>query len=255
MRKQKILSMGFAFSCLGLSLAKAQYYPPPPPPAYAPPPPAYAPPPPAGYWWFPEGAGPYFRGGVGPTFYQDGKLRQFSIIPGFNGAQNEPVHYDVGVAADGAFGYAFNKYVGLDFESGYIWGRINNIPGYISNGSTIANVPLLVNGTLSLPIPHTNIVPYIGGGAGGAVSIFDAHSFSDDAQTVTAYGEESDAVFAYQAFAGVRFMLGPNVSLGVGYKYFATGNPTFSYPPGPNLNIAFDGVRTHSVMFTLQVLF
>lgn len=252
MKKQKIVAITISFFCLGMCLANAQNYPPPPPPAYAPPPPGYSAP--GGYWWFPEGSGPYFRGGIGPTFFQNGKLREYSLAP-FSGPENEPVRYDVGVAVDGAFGYAFNKYVGLDFESGYIWGRIDNIPGYDSNGSTIANVPLLVNGTLSLPIPHTSIVPYFGGGVGGAVSIFDARSFSDDAQTVTAYGEESDAVFAYQAFAGVRFMLGPNVSLGVGYKYFATGNPTFSYPPSPNLNIGFEGVRTHSVLLTLQVLF
>jgi OmpA-OmpF porin, OOP family len=115
---------------------------------------------------------------------------------------------------------------------------------------------LLLNATLSLPIPHTNIVPYIGGGAGGAVTTFDARSFSaQTAGSPTLYGSEDDAVFAYQAFAGVRFMLSRNVSAGVGYKYFATSNPTFSYPPGPNVNTDFEGVRTHSILFTFQVNF
>jgi opacity protein-like surface antigen len=208
------------------------------------------------YWYLPPGAGPYFRMGVGPTIYQDGTLKGYTLQgnPAFS-AQNQKVSYDVGVVADGALGWSFNQYVGLDFESGYMWGRINNIPGYNANGSTIANVPLLGNLTLSLPIPHTNIVPYIGGGAGGAVSTFDAHGFSDSGGVQTAYGSESDTVFAYQAFAGVRFMLSPNVSVGLGYKYFATGNPTFSYPPGPNLNVAFSGVHTHSILFTLQCNF
>jgi opacity protein-like surface antigen len=220
--------------CFGVSLARAQYY-----------------------WYWPPGAGPYFRFGAGPTIFQDGTLKSYTggNNPPVNGAQNQTVHYDVGVAADGAFGWAFNQYVGLDFESGYIWGRINNIPNYDANGSTIANVPFLGNLTLSLPIPHTNIIPYLGGGAGGAVTTFDAHSFSDAAQTQTLYGEESDTVFAYQAFAGVRFLLTPNFSLGLGYKYFATGNPTFSYPPGPNVNASFSGVHTHSIMFTLQYNF
>ena len=102
-------------------------------------------------------------------------MKGFTISPGFAGPANQKVSYDTGVAFDAAPGFAFNKYFGLDFESGYVWGRINNIQIYHANGSPIANVPLLLNGTLSLPIPHTNIVPYIGGGVGGAISTFDAH--------------------------------------------------------------------------------
>lgn len=208
------------------------------------------------YWYWPPNTGPYLRMGGGPTIFQDGTLKGYTLegAPPFS-PQNQTVSYDLGYTFEGAFGWAFNQYVGLDFESGYNWGRINNIPGYDASGSTIANVPFLANLTLSLPIPHTNIVPYIGGGAGGSVSTFDAHGFSDTAMTQTAYGRESDTVFAYQAFAGVRFLLTPNLSLGLGYKYFATGNPTFSYPPAPNLNIAFSGVHAHSIMFTLQYNF
>lgn len=227
---QKIARVMISLFCLGAFVAEAQVY-----------------------WVFPEGAGPYFRMGAGPSFFQNGTLREFTLegSPPFS-LQNQPVKYETGVAVDGALGYAFDNYFGLDFESGYIWSRINSIPGYDVNHSSIGNVPLLVNGTLSLPIPHTIIVPYLGAGAGGAVSIFDAHAFSDQAQTQTAFGSESEAVFAYQAFAGVRFLLTRNFSVGVGYKYFATANPTFSYPPAPNLDIGFKGVRTHSVLFSLQ---
>jgi opacity protein-like surface antigen len=236
MSKRKIVSLVILFFGLGVSLASAQFY-----------------------WSFPPGAGPYFRAGIGPSIFQDGTLRSFTISApppnGVSGLANQSVSYNTGVAAAAAFGYAFDKYFGLDFESGYIWARINSIQNYDDNGSSIGNVPLMVNGTLSLPIPHTNIVPYIGGGAGGAVSIFDAHYLTEPVSGTYAEGEESDVVFAYQAFAGVRFMLGPDVSLGVGYKYFVTGNPTFDYPPGPDLDIGFQGVRTHSIMFTLQCNF
>lgn len=230
MKMQKITGIIVPVFCLGVSVAEAEYY-----------------------WVLPEGAGPYFRTGIGPSFFQNGALREFSLegAPPFS-AQNQTVNYDTGVALSGAVGFAFDKYFGLDFETGYIWARIDNIPGYNAYDSSMGNVPLLVNATFSLPIPHTNIVPYLGVGAGGAVSVFDAHRFSDQAQTETAFGSDSDAVFAYQAFAGVRFLLTPNISLGVGYKYFVTGNPSFSYPPEPNLDIAFKGVRTHSVLFTAQ---
>ena len=232
MKKQKFASVIVLMFCSGAPLAEAQYY-----------------------WVLPEGSGPYFRMGVGPSFFENGTLREFALegSPTFS-PQNRPVKYDTGVAADGALGFAFNDYFSLDFESGYIWTHLNSVTGYEVNDSTIGNVPLLANATLSLPIPHTNIIPYLGGGVGGAVSTFDAHAFGniEGTQSQTAYGSESDTVFAYQAFAGVRFLLTHNLSLGVGYKYFATGNPTFSYPPAPNLNIGFRGVRTHSIMFTLQ---
>lgn len=229
MKIHKLAVIILASFCLSMTLAKAQ-----------------------DDWYFPPGSGPYFRSGIGPSFFPNGTLESFTL-PGNNGPANASVHYDTGVAFDAAFGYAFNKYIGLDFESGYIWTRLQSVQGYQDNGSTIANVPLLVNGTLSLPIPHTPIVPYIGGGAGGSVSIFDAHNLNDGSQFVQ--GEESDTVFAWQAFAGVRFTLGPNVSLGLGYKYFATADPTFSYPPSPNLNVRFSGIQSHSILLTLQVNF
>jgi opacity protein-like surface antigen len=214
------------------------------------------------YWLGPPGAGPYFRAGIGPTIFQDSELKGYSFssapgIAGFTGPTGT-VKYDVGVSGDAAFGWAFNRYVGVDFETGYTWGRMDSVQNYNANGSTMGNVPFLGNLTLSLPIPHTNIVPYVGGGVGGADSIFDAHNFSPASVSVpgdTLQGSESDVVFACQAFAGVRFMLDPNISLGIGYRFFATGNPTFSYPPSPNLNAEFQGVRTHSIMLTLQANF
>ncbi|MGH7941765.1 MAG: outer membrane protein [Limisphaerales bacterium] len=205
------------------------------------------------YWFGPAGVGPYFRADIGPTFFQDGEIKGYNVSGTFNDPPGR-VNYNVGASADGAFGWAFNKYVSLDGEFGYIWGSLNNAQNYDPNGSTLDNAPFLANVILSLPIPHSNIVPYIGGGLGGSDSIFDAHHFTDPAGNY-ADGSESDVVFAWQVVAGVRFMLTPNFSLGVGYQFFATGNPTFSYPPYPNLNAEFQGVRTHSIMFSLRANF
>jgi opacity protein-like surface antigen len=239
MKKQSMVAVMVTVFCLGAFLAEAQPYPYPPPSPYV-----------------PSDSGPYFRLGLGPSVFQNGTLKQFS----FQGSapfspQNQSVNYNVGLAFDAGMGYAFNKYFGLDFETGIIEARINNVPGYYSNGSYVENVPLLVNGTLSLPIPHTCIVPYIGAGGGGSISIFDANGFGDQGGTAAAYGSVADAVFAWQGFAGVRFMVSQNISVGLGYKYFQTQDTLYSYPPGPNLNIGLRGVRTHSVLFTVQFNF
>jgi opacity protein-like surface antigen len=192
----------------------------------------------------PPDAGPIFRMGLGPSFFQDGQLTQFG------GPVSSPMDFQTGVAFDGAFGWAFNRYVALDFESGYIEAEINNVPGYISDNSHLYNVPLLANVTLSCPIPHTPLIPYVGAGVGGADVVFDTDQFGPNTSNFVT-GGESDFVFAGQAFAGLRFRLSRNFSLDLGYKYFATDDPTFTYPPD-NFNVGFKGARTHSVLFTLM---
>jgi len=207
--------------CLGAAVAQAQYY-----------------------YYLPEGAGPQFRLGIGPSFFQDGQLTQYGT------SVSSPVNYDTGLAFDAAIGWAFNRYVALDFETGYIGAEINNVPGYISDNSHFYNVPFLVNCTLSYPIPRTNIIPYVGAGVGGADVVFDTDQFGPSSSDYVT-GSENDVVFAGQLFAGLRFKLTHHLSLDLGYKYFATGNPTFTYPPD-NFNVSFKGARTHSVLFALK---
>lgn len=220
--------------CAGAAVAQAQYY-------YNSPPPAGPYPPPPAVLYLPPDAGPYFRLGVGPSFFDDG------LLTTFGGPVSSEVDYKTGLAADAAVGWAFNQNVALDFETGFIGAKINNVSGFSSDHSSLYNVPFLVNVTLSLPIPRTNLIPYIGAGVGGADVVFDTDSFSDGVTTVT--GSENDVVIAGQIFAGLRFRLSQNMSLDAGYKYFATADPSFSYPPAPNFPVGFRGVRTHSFLF------
>ncbi|HTV61273.1 MAG TPA: outer membrane beta-barrel protein [Verrucomicrobiae bacterium] len=207
-------------------------------------------------YYLPPGAGLYFRAGVGPSFYQDGRLTYFGYSGGTTSGANAPVKYDTGVAANVAVGWAFNRYISADFETGYQGTQINYVPGYTQFHSDVYDMPFLANVTLSCPIPRTIVVPYIGVGAGGADTFFDAHSLSDNADPAlgTVYGHENDVEFAWQAFAGLRFQLAPNVTLGAEYQYFTTADTTYSYNsyPPPNFNVGFDGVRTHSVLFTFE---
>jgi opacity protein-like surface antigen len=219
----------------------------------------------AQYLWsdLPPGMGPYFRVGLGPAFFRDSNLKGFSfpttpVAPGFTGPSGK-VRYDVGASGGLALGFAFNQYVGLDVQTGYTWARMSGVQNYDANDSTMGNVPFLANLTLSLPIAHTHIIPFVGGGIGGSDSVFDAHSFTEPVSGYFVSDNEDDVVFAWQAFAGVRFMLSPKISMGLGYDFFMTGNPTFHYPfsspPPPNLNVEFEGVRTHSIIFMLQANF
>jgi opacity protein-like surface antigen len=243
-------------SLAGAGTASAQAYvypvPPPPPPAYPPalaypPPSAYPPPPaPAYLYALPPDAGPYASLDAGPTFYQNGELKNF------DGPASGSVHYAVGASADVSFGYAFNRYVAAGVELGLNTTTIDSIPGYTLSDAQFYNLPFLVNLTFSYPIPHTFITPFIGGGLGGSDSVFNPAGMSDNNFNSNVAGEADDVVFAWEAYAGLRFQLNPAMSLGIGYKYFGTGNPNFSYPtyPPPDITVGFRGVETHSILAT-----
>ena len=200
-----------------------------------------------------EGAGPYFRGEVGPSFFQEGRLNSFG------GSTRHDVEFEPGFAANAAIGYAFNKYLATDFEFGFVSAGIDSVPGFFVYDYTVLyNAPFLANLTLSYPIPRTIVTPYIGAGAGGSATVFDTDGFGNSTDAV--FGDDSDVVFAWQAFAGLRFELNKQVSLGIGYKYFSTDDSSFSYPPlfpgtGPDFRVGFEGVKTHSVLFTFQMRF
>jgi opacity protein-like surface antigen len=241
--KQGYFCGGVALAlCLNAFAARAQYYYPPPeyyyPPQYSYYPPEYS-------YYPPGGAGPCFRFGIGPSFFENGQLTRFG------GPTSSGVEYCTGLASEVAFGYAFNRYVATDFEFGFVDADIKHVQaqGFFSQNSYIYNLPFLANVTLSYPIPRSIVVPYIGVGAGGSVVGFDTDGFGNNTDAV--YGAEDDVVFAWQAFAGLRFKLKPWMSLGIGYKYFATDDPSFSYPPD-NFTVGFKGAKTHSVLFTFE---
>jgi opacity protein-like surface antigen len=196
-------------------------------------------------------ASPYAKFEVGPAFLQDGEITKFSGFPNGNN-----ISYDVGFAFDAAVGYAFNKWVSVEGEFGWNGAQVNSAQNIQQSDTFIYNVPFIANVVLQYPIPHTRIVPYIGGGAGGSASIFDTDYFSNGA--VTIIGNEAEVVFAYQGFAGVRVEINDSMSAGIGYKYFGTTNPTFSFDAaygGPNLDLGISGAKTHMVLFSFNMKF
>ena len=219
-------------------------------PVPAPPPPPYPTAPAPSYLFIlPPDAGPFANFDAGPTIYQNGELKTFG------GPASGKVHYDVGASGDVTLGFAFNRYVAAGFEFGVNTTTIDSIPGYVLSDARFYNIPFLANITFTYPIPRSFITPYIGGGVGGSDSVFDPSSMSDANFNNTVTGEEDDVVFAWEAYAGLRFQFTPNMSLGIGYKYFGTGNPNFSYPPAPNFNVGFRGVQTHSILASFNIRF
>jgi opacity protein-like surface antigen len=200
----------------------------------------------------PAGAGPYCRFDLGPSVFEDGRLTRFG------GPANNEVEYEVGFAASAAFGYAFNHYIAADLEFGGIGTEIKSVDGFGFSDTFLSNLPFLANVTFSFPIPRTIVVPYIGGGAGGSMTVFSTDGFGNG--SVAVFGDDTDVVFAWQAYAGLWFNLNKHASIGVGYKYFATEDSSFSYPPdfpgsAPNLSVGFEGVRAHTAVISFHMKF
>ncbi len=203
------------------------------------------------YYSRPEGAGLYLRAGIGGNILEDGKLTDFG------GAADNRIEYEVGIVAHGAVGYAFNQYIATELEFGFIGAQIDSISGLFTDDTYLYNLPMLANVVFSFPIPETIVVPYVGVGAGGTVTVFDTDGFGDN--SVMLFGDDSDVVFAWQAFAGLRFELNEHISLGLGYKYFAADDASFKYrsafPGGPDFKLGLEGVKAHSLFFTFQIRF
>lgn len=188
------------------------------------------------------GAGPYFHLGSGSPLFENDRLSD----P--RGQVAGTTEYRQGSAMDAAVGWNFNPNEAAELELGFAGANSNGLPGYFSDNASVANAPLLANFTLSVPLSCTAMVPYFGAGAGGDDVLIVPNGFSPSPSTVL--GNENDVVFAWQAFTGLRFKMSPRASLGLGYKYFATGDP--NYPSSVNLPAALAGVRDHSVLLTFQ---
>jgi opacity protein-like surface antigen len=199
----------------------------------------------AWYWW----------AGAGAAIPQDGHITEFG--PWSSG---QKLTYDVGPAVDVGFGYLFNQYVGTELQLGGSWNYVNSIEGASVHDTYFATVPILANLILQYPIPQTRLVPYIGGGVGGAGTFFDTDRFYAPVPggSVSLHGSGADFVFAWQGRAGLRLELNDQMSVGLGYRYLHLDPSTFSFESwhhGPDLNLGFSSHESHLVAITFLMKF
>jgi len=198
------------------------------------------------------GAGPFFRVGIGPAFTEDGKITEYT---GFTAGNK--IEYDTGTAIEFAGGFAFNDFVSVELEASWIANEIGHVEGFTHDDTFLYNAPILASVALQHRIPNTIVTPYVRAGVGASATIFDTDSFSNG--TVTLFGDDSEIVFAYQFSAGLRFDINHQMSIGVGYKYFATEDSSFKYESffvgGPDQRLGVDGVRTHMVTVSFNMKF
>lgn len=159
--------------------------------------------------------GPFLNFDAGVALAEDVDLKKF-IVP----VSGVKVEFDPGARFSVGGGYNFNEYIGLGVETGFIYNSVDKLKG--SGGSlsdidsSLSHVPMMANVTLRYDKPDVKWLPYAGFGAGGDISILNISEFAGSNVDET----DSDVVFAWQAFAGLRYKITPQISLGGGYKYY-----------------------------------
>ncbi len=197
-------------------------------------------------------AGPYWGVDAGAVIPLDGHMTEFAGLP-----SGQKVRYDVGAAFDMVLGYAFNRWVSAEVETGFRWTSVDSIQDAWVDDTDYSAVPILANIVLQYPIPRTRIVPYLGAGVGGAATMLDIGMISTPAGDF--WGDTSDFVFAWQLFAGVRVELSPHVSIGLAYKFVSADPSKFEFLPadccGPELNLGFSSYQAHMAVLSANVKF
>ena len=157
----------------------------------------------------------YVRGGLGVAWTHDPDLKEFfgPVAPG------SKVKLDPGVRFGAVGGYQLTDWFAAEFETGVTANSIDSITGAIKAEAVISRVPLLLNARFEWP-SKCPLTPYIGGGVGGATTIIAADPIVIGGTRMK--GSDADVVFAYQAFAGLRYKINERMGVSLEYHYFAS---------------------------------
>lgn len=195
----------------------------------------------------------YVGADAGGTISRDLNVKEFfgSVPPGTK------VKLDPGFRFDVIGGYQLTDWFSVEGETGIMANRIDSITGAdISGYAAVENVPLLANVRFQLPMHKCPVTPYIGGGAGGSISVID---FEDNINFNGASGSGASAslVFAYQAFGGLRYAINDNMGIGVAYHYFVTTGSDWKFDTFGTAtdHMKFSGGASHAISVAFDYRF
>ena len=174
----------------------------------------------------------YATANMGVSIAQDVAIREV-IVP-VSGAKTD---YDPGAFFSVSGGFRCTPWLSVEAETGV------TANSFANGDAALAQVPLLgnlvIHGRDDAPFR-----PFIGGGAGVSFSVLELDRVSI-AGSPLLDGTDSDAVFAYQGFAGFTVALNRRMSIGAVYKFLGTDAPNWDVSGGGR--IRFDKARVHSI--------
>lgn len=197
----------------------------------------------------------YVAGEAGGAVTADTQLKEFFGVPL---APNSEVKFDPGLWLGLRGGYGVTDWFDAEVETGLAANRIDSVTGATATetDAALTNIPLLLNARFHCPALH-RISPYFGGGLGLSTTILSGDDLVIDGTRM--HGSAAGAVFAYQAFGGLRFAINDRMGLSVEYHYFATtasemrANVTVGTPASDRVQLG--GMATHAATIAFDYRF
>jgi outer membrane immunogenic protein len=194
----------------------------------------------------------YVKADAGGNITQDADLKEFfgPVAP------DSKVKFDAGPRFAVAGGYQFTSWFALEGEVGFMDNKLDSITDASRvHDAWFINVPFLVNGKFQWP-NRTPFTPYIGAGVGFSEVILDVDEISLGGTSL--HGNTSDTVFAYQAFAGLRYRINERMGLSVEYHYLgADGAEWHADSTSGTISdrMKFGSTQTHSLSLAFDFRF
>jgi opacity protein-like surface antigen len=164
----------------------------------------------------------YVTADAGAVVTVDTQLKEFFGTPLL---PNSQISFDPGFRLGVRGGYGVTDWFDAEVETGIMANNISSVTGATETDASLANIPFLLNARFHCPALH-RVSPYFGGGLGGSSTILSANDLVINGTSMD--GSTAGIVFAYQAFAGVRFAINERMGLSLEYHYFATTDSTMS---------------------------
>ena len=183
----------------------------------------------------------YFNAEFGPALADDVDFKQY-----FGPISGAKQGLDTGVRFGFSAGCNFNQYLAVEAETGFIYNSFSDVDGSVSH------IPMMANAVVRYDTKRSKWVPYAGAGLGGDVSIISLNNVEGNG--VIADGSEATVVFAWQAFAGLRYKINKEMSFGAGYKYYSADPASWDFA-GYSDSIKIGRANIHSILFEFSMKF
>jgi opacity protein-like surface antigen len=184
----------------------------------------------------------YFKADLGGALVEDASTRFKADFPRFTRSVGRII-FDPGSRTGVTAGYQLTDWFAAEAELG---GIVNTAGKY----TTLADVPLLFNTRFQYP-NQSRWTPYVGGGLGVAAAILDTTAFFSEGSATFVRSDvtDVDGVFAWQAFAGLRFKLNDRAGLSLEYRYVVLEDPAWNVDAGVMMSVSRIATHAFSLAF------
>jgi opacity protein-like surface antigen len=193
----------------------------------------------------------YVEGDIGGAVTVDTQLEEFfgPVLP------NSEVKFDPGLRLGLRGGYGLTDWLDAEVETGFVANQIDSVTSATETEAALTNIPLLLNARFHCPALH-RMSPYFGGGLGCATTILSGDDLVIGGTRMQ--GSVAGVVFAYQAFAGLRFAINERMGLSIEYHYFATTSSEMTADVTVGTfsdNVQLGGTATHAATIAFDYRF